>query len=344
MAAPSNNAHLFTDMMPTIVHTSIKSHDSRENEATRETRNDQTRFRSVLPHEPLPADSKGYLHVQGSFEPRIETDTAELQDRNDDIQKDYWTKASLENSLLEAMHNMSIDSVAASLHAVSSIQSVEVLNHHAHPFTKVRLTLNSPQAARELMSSLRSAKVTPANLLHSNNDDFQFSNRPLQVTQVTTQPLLSPDISWPRSNPPKFRRLLARPGEDLKSLEEERANTRFVFITGILPDDNKTIPSCWNNPFIAVEAIRKIMIEYDTSGLGVEVFVSAKNQVRACHVGMRSPVDAKTLITTLQGQQVEWNCLASNNNGSICTIQSGKLFLGLCRHYQAILLARSESG
>jgi hypothetical protein len=231
-------------MTPTIVDTSMKDHENRGNEANRETRNDQTRFRSVLPHEPLPADSKGYLHVQGSFEPRIETDTAELQDSNDDIQKEYWTKDSLENSLLEAMHNMSIDLVSAPSHAVSSIQSVEVLNHHAHPFTKVRLTLDSPQAARELMFSWRTSKVTPANLLHSNNDDFQFSNRPLQVTQVTTQPLLSPDISWPRSNPPKFRRLLARPGEDLKALEEERANTRFVFITGILPDDNKIVPSC----------------------------------------------------------------------------------------------------
>ncbi len=273
-------------------------------------KNNHTRFRSVLPHEPLPSDSKGYLHIQGSFEPRIEANTAELETSDDDIKEEYWTKSSLENSLLEALNNMTVDSSAgAPHHLASSIQSVEVLNPHAHPFTKVRLALDSPQAARELLSVWRSAKVTPANLLHSNNnsDDIQFSTRPLQVTQVTTQPLLSPDISWPRSNPPKFRRLLARPGEDLKALEEERANTRFVFMTGLLADDNKSIPSCWNNPFVAVEAIRKVMNKYDTSGLGVEVFVSAKKQVRACHVGMRSPDDAKTLINSLQGQQVEWN-------------------------------------
>ena len=317
-------------MTPPVVDTSLKGHENRENEATRETRNNQTRFRSVLPHEPLPSDSKGYLHVQGSFEPRIEANTTELGTSDDDIKEEYWTKSSLENGLLEALNKTTVDSSAAPQHLASSIQSVEVLDPHAHPFTKVRLTLDSPQAARELMSVWRSAKVTPANLLHSNDngDNIQFSTRPLQVTQVTTQPLLSSDISWPRSNPPKFRRLLARPGEDLKALEEERAKTRFVFMTGLLADDNSnTIPPCWNNPFVAVEAIRKVMNEYDTSGLGVEVFVSAKKQVRACHVGMRSPVDANTLITTLQGQQVKWHLPTSNTNGSICTVQSGKLFL-----------------
>ena len=275
---------------------------------------EQTRFRSVLPHEPLPVEPKGYIHIQGSFEPRIDRDKNETELKGEVNNTPFWTKASLEQSLLESLGN--VESPTCNCHTV---ESVDVLDQ-SHPYTKVRFILESPHAAREMISAWRQTKVTPADRL-SHNKDCHFSTRPLQVTQVTTCSIPDPQMSWPRSNPPKFRRLLARPEENLAALEQERANTRFVFVTGLV-DGN--VPSCWNNSFVAVDAIRSVMNAYDTSGLGVEVFVSNKKGVRYCHVGMRSPADAKALITSLQGQQVEWNCQEANEE---TCIRSGKLFL-----------------
>lgn len=285
----------------------------------------QVRFRSVLPHEPLPTESKGYLIIQGAFEPRIDREKNETSN-GQASSGEFWTKSALERALLEALQSNATNSADA-------VESVEMLDH-AHPFTKARLTLHKPQEARNMLSAYRSAKVTPAQLLGDNNnnnknDIHHFSTRPLQVTQVTTQPvLLSPETSWPRSNPPKFRRLLARPGEDLAALEQERDCTRFVFITGLVDDEHTTtIPSCWNNVFVAVDAIRNVMNDYDSSCVGVEVFVSNKRAIRACHVGMRSPADAKRLISSLQGQQVEWKCLDDSNDMTTTVLRSGRLFL-----------------
>jgi hypothetical protein len=47
---------------------------------------------------------------------------------------------------------------------------------------------------------------------------------------------------------------------------------------------------------------------YNTSGLVVEVYISnKKNQpTTCCHIGMRSPQDARALISSLQGNTLEW--------------------------------------
>ena len=209
---------------------------------------EQPRFRSVLPHEPLPSEAKGYLVIQGSFEPRFDTINTDKEATNNTFGSihDFWTKNELEEALLESLRNVELSN------SQRSIQSVQLLDH-AHPFTKARITVDSPQTAREIFSSWRSSKITPADLLsqYTQQSDvlIHFSTRPLQVTQLTTQPLLAPDVAWPRSNPPKFRRLLARPGEDLATLEKERASTRFVFITGLV-DEEQDIPPCWNMPLL----------------------------------------------------------------------------------------------
>lgn len=281
----------------------------------------QRQFRSVLPHEPLPVETLGYLHIQGSFEPRGTAKNEENKPDDVELVASFWEKNTLEQAIRASTCS------SASPLTLHTAQAVQVLDNK-HLFTKARITFESPHAARETLSIWRRSKVTPADLLHCTIDEsktqYHFSTRPLQVTQVTTCPIISPELSWPRTNPPKFRRLLARPGEDLALLEEERARTRFVFITGLVDGD---VPSCWNDPSTAVDAIRKVISVYDTSGLGVEVFVSNKKALRFCHVGMRSPADAKTLIACLQGRQVEWRCQAHGDESKETCIRSGKLFL-----------------
>jgi alkylated DNA repair protein alkB family protein 8 len=303
-----------------------RNQEFKEDEATSEKiqATKQRKFRSVLPHEPLPVEQHGYLHIQGSFEPRTPTKKNENESKEVKPVASFWTKSTLEQALLQSFASTSS---SASLINRHPIQSVQVLDTHA-PFTKVRFVLESPHAARESLSTWRRSKVTPADLLHRTIDESEtqdhFSTRPVQVTQVTTCPMISPELSWSRSNAPKFRRLLARPGEDLASLEEERARTRFVFITGLVDGD---VPSCWDDPFTAADAIRKVISVYDTSGLGAEVFVSNKNALRFCHVGMRSPADAKTLISSLQGQQLEWRWQEHGDESKEICIRSGKLYL-----------------
>ena len=289
---------------------------------------EQIKFRSVLPHEPLPVESCGYLHLQGAFEPRKNVksgDANQGHDNSEDSKEDvpFWTRSTLEQALLRACGDYASSRSPPTPHAAQSVQLLD----HAPPYTKVRLFYGSPQAAREALSVWKRSKITPADLLHgsvSEDDHHIFSTRPVQITQVTTRPMISTQVSWGRSNPPKFRRLLARPGEDLASLEEERSKTRFVFITGVVGDE---VPSCWAEPYVALDAIRQVMNNYDTSGLGVEVFVSHKKAIRYCHIGMRSSADARALITNLQGQQVEWSCRGWGSLENVTRVRSGKLFL-----------------
>lgn len=258
----------------------------------------QPQFRSVLPHEPLPTESIGYIHLQGAFEPK----------KKDPEAPNYWQSSdTLEQVLRERlMKNYS------SLNLPHPATSLEVVDPCHPPFTKVRLTYECPAHAIAVQYAWRHNKISPYQLfldsINNNNNSSSsappFSSGSFQVTVVTTLPLPASDetMYWTRSNPPKFRRLLHDHTD-----QDERRLTRFVFVSGLLSDPTVE-SSFWNLPHAASAAIRTIFNQYDTSGMGVEVFWSKKQQgvPSTCHVGMRSPQDCQHVISTLQGLTVIW--------------------------------------
>jgi len=345
-------------------------------------------FRSVLPHEPLPVQDRGYIHLQGGLEPKPKHSDKDQAPKNPSKKKSeakegtsntgdfYWTKKGLEEALQNTFSNAagSTSDSSNNLPHGKDLESVTVLvDASSPPYTKVRLCYSSPLAALQVVQAIRTLKLTPQDLLSNNNhnqqpnqndnDDttnttatvWQFPARSLQVTLLTTQPFLSNDIAWNRSNPPKFRRLICRPGEPVEALQEERDSTRFVFISGLVSPTAvsaaSTSSSWWDNPRNVCEAIRTQLREYDSSNLGIEVYVSNKKNdnkggTHFCHVGMRSPEDARALILGLQGKSLRWtldwdtpvsrgsssSSDASNNQNSTAMpsfgpIQSDKLFL-----------------
>ena len=213
------------------------------------------------------------------------------------------------------------------------------------PFTKVRVVYGSPLQARAIVALCQQRALCPAQLFAPFHDSgvtmttrtttstdttggqsIKFSTRPLQWTRITQKPL--PDPSWPRSSPPKFRRLLARlgDGEDGANLEQARQTTRFVFVTNLL--GNTELDSWGGDSALAMQALRSVFTPYDTSGQGVEIFVSAKKKLdQYCHVGMRSALDAQGLIRALQDQYVEWKWRDTTRTSQGRTAWSGRLFL-----------------
>ena len=249
------------------------------------------------------------------------------------------------------------------LSAIDELVNVEILDKKP-PLSKIRLTYGSQQAARRVMMDLRSRSLSPKVLfshlsptldanrhpvetkgnernddddghnVHKGEDDnLVYSSRQMLITPITTAPAPLPEISWTRSNPPKFRRLLHREGV---SLEEERRQARFVFITNLLESKEVQPPSVWNDPHNVMDAVRRLLDPYDTSGSGVEVFIPNKHSAAYhCHVGMRSPEDARTVISALQGLVVKWEIpspvpsagLGVEAETPVSTVQSGRLFL-----------------
>ena len=260
--------------------------------------NDKT-YRSFLPHEPLPNEAVGLIHLQGAFEPKKSGEDA----------PPHWTSPSkLEHALFDAL-----SSRFQSLKLPFPVQSVEVIDQ-IPPFTKARLIYGSPQEAIQILNSWRSQKLTPSQLFHDTADDT-FGNHACQVTMITTSTL--PDISWPRSNPPKFRRLLHQHSDS-----DERAKTRFVYVTGLLENKNPESNTFWKHPYAAMTAIRQVWDKYDSSGCGIEIFFGKKQHElsKSCHVGFRSPADAQRVVREFQGKSVTWKY---NNE----TIPSANLFL-----------------
>jgi alkylated DNA repair dioxygenase AlkB/SAM-dependent methyltransferase len=353
-------------------------------------------FRSILPHEPPPTESLGYIYVQGAFSPKIKTSKLKESDGGGEFDKEededaskkeessssassssyLWTKESLEDAIFKILakgggEEHEDHAILGGLALPFSVQQVQVLDPEP-PFTKVRLVYESPAAASCMVSAFRRRSLTPAQLFqdyhkssfrnNSTDEYITFSSRPLQWTRITRQPLTEP--SWPRSTPPKFRRLLPRPGEDLAILEQERQTTRFVFITNLLLQEQSSNKSAaanessrvaisatgdcsfGENALLTAEAIRSIVNAFDTSSSssgngagGVEVFLNAKKMPLYCHVGMRSASDAQRLIQGLQGQQVTWKWTNAtspelqkqqqngNDISQYCVATSGKLFL-----------------
>lgn len=320
--------------------------------ASREAVNSSTRsgqpsfFRSVLPHEPpLIEDEQpmGYLHIQGSFTPKLrqQPNEEEILDHCADDSSvvsdpEFWVghRGTFETMLQAQFKALSPSS---DHHPVQ----LKILDP-APPFTKVRLYFDSPSLARESMLLYRKLKLHPAQLLEATApcplgfvdkeasalrtlllEKSVRSHRELQITEITSRPTSSCP-SWTRSSPPKFRRLIARPDEEASAVEHERQTTRFVVITNLLPqqqqqqDDhpssssNSLIIRQWegqDTPSIA-QCIRSVVTRYDRSGFGVEVFVPSQSNKRSryCHVGMRSAADAQAVVAALQEQVVDWPC------------------------------------
>lgn len=246
-----------------------------------------TSFRSILPHEPPSLDKNGYLQIQGLLEPKHEEE---------------WTKDKLTKVLRKAISSVSDQ---------HSIHHVEILEESA-PFTKMRLTVESPQISLILLRHYRHIRLSPA-ILFSDT----VSTRQLQLTPITTQPMLPTDIAWTRSSPPKFRRL-TQSNTMMNTLEEQRQQTRFLSMTGLLSDD--PTPDDWTQTQ-AMESIRALLKPLDTSCYGIEIFCPPKQAVRHVHIGMRSPQDAQAVIAALQGHVVAWE-------GT--TLRSDKLFIEYC--------------
>ena len=287
-------------------------------------------YRSVLPHEPLPQQEIGLIHLQGALGPKKPTTS---QDKKEEASSSsehlVWSPNDLERALFRSLRNN-----YESLSLPHPVESVAVIDEHN--LTKARLTYASPRHANQVVAAWRRKKLSPSQLFgdliqeqqkqKEKEYPLQFGTHACQVTLITTFPLPSDQsICWSRSSPPKFRRLVARPGEEnVHLLEEERAQTRFVVMTEMLDNPKVANDSFWNNASHVVEAIRSVVNRFDSSGLGAEVFVSHKKLNHSCHVGMRSAEDAKALIRGLQGQVCDWECCI---DGVIQKETSGSLFL-----------------
>ena len=251
-----------------------------------------TSFRSILRHESPHHDDHGYIQVQGCLEPKLE---------------EPWTKEGLTDVLRHAIEAIS---------DACLIQGLELLDD-APPFTKMRITLESPQIATTTLNHFRNIKLSPAVLFPN-----EVSTRLFQLTPLTAAPMLPKDIAWNHSGPPKFRRLI-NTATLTECLEEQRQNTRFLFMTGLMVAD-KPIPPEWTHDQ-AMESLRALLQPFDTSDHGIEVFCPPKHQeVRHVHIGMRSPKDAQAVLSALQGQVITWEGFTT------ASLFSDKLFIDFC--------------
>jgi alkylated DNA repair dioxygenase AlkB/SAM-dependent methyltransferase len=309
-------------------------------------------FRSVLPHEPRPTERHGYLQLQGALAPKkLKPFTG---DTSDEEKSEFWTVETLERALTLILSKRTLPENSLSIPIPYAVQHVQVLDAQP-PFTKVRLTYESPLAAISVLMAWKAANISSAALFANEpstpsdnnisvssvhrNHHATFTSRPFQLTSVTTTPL--PMSSWDRTSPPKFRRFIPRPGEDVNELELQRNATRFVFLSNLIENEGtkstaqpstplSTSTIGWNDAHLMVEAIRSVLNQYDTSGNGIEVFVSAKKLTQYCYVGMRSALDAQAVVQALQDQIVTWqhvDSLGSAETVTSTSVNSGKLFV-----------------
>jgi alkylated DNA repair dioxygenase AlkB/SAM-dependent methyltransferase len=255
------------------------------------------KYRSILPHEPQPKEECGFIHLQGAFEPK----------KSDKDDAPYWTSSSLEQALFDALSFR-----FEALKLPYPVQLVQILDPVA-PFTKVRLRYKTAQEAFLVMTAWRSQKLSPSQLFLG---DVTFGSHVFQATMITTASL--PEPSWTRSNPPKFRRLLHDHSDT-----SARSQTRFVYMTGLLENQKpESSDTFWKQPHAVLQAIREQCDPYDSSGLGIELFLNKKQHqlAQSAHIGLRSPADAQRIVQEFQGKSVTWQYDGQS-------ISSGTLFL-----------------
>jgi hypothetical protein len=156
----------------------------------------------------------------------------------------------LERALTLILSKRTLPENSLSIPIPYAVQHVQVLDAQP-PFTKVRLTYESPLAAISVLMAWKAANISSAALFANEpstpsdnnisvssvhrNHHATFTSRPFQLTSVTTTPL--PMSSWDRTSPPKFRRFIPRPGEDVNELELQRNATRFVFLSNLIENE-----------------------------------------------------------------------------------------------------------
>jgi alkylated DNA repair dioxygenase AlkB len=314
-------------------------------------------FRSVLPHEPLPHEKFGYVHIQGSLTPKFVSSNNEFSsDQSESVScSNISTLVSPENTRDMLFRALNADSDYLPLDSpllklpkeLTSIVDVQILDanrnqtgddpDHLVQITKARITYPSPKIARKVVAFLKDEQISPYDLCHlkrsdktgcQTNDYVQqahiYTQKMIQSTQVTQIPLPDTSIAWPRVGMPKFRRLLPtemdkQNPQALMKIQQQRDSTRFVFMTNILIEH--TDCPC---VFEFQDALRDALKLHCEHSLPVEVFLPPKRQstsYKYCHIGTRSPVDARTLIQELQGKTLT---LTLSDNTKIST---GPLFL-----------------
>ncbi|VEU43201.1 unnamed protein product [Pseudo-nitzschia multistriata] len=298
-------------------------------------------FRSVLPHEPLPAgsscdDQRGYVHLQGAFEPKRKASPNTQQSEP----SPYWKSSeALEEAILLALRDH-----YKRLQLPFPVLSVRVSD--GKNLSRLRLEYNCPYEALQIQYAFRDQRISPQTILapivNSRGDCVTsksdgcalFGSRPCQATMITTTPLPKDTSSfWPRSNPPQFRRLLHNRGDD----EQERSQTRFVYVTGLIDNNNdsevttgRTLSDWWGKPYAVYRALRQVF------GTDIEIFLPKKQNrkqqlIQSCHLGLRSASDAQRIVREYQGRVVAWNDgtkkTSDQQQSNEGEIHSGQLFL-----------------
>ena len=290
---------------------------------------ESTSFRSILPHEPLPNGELGYLCVQGVFQPKkSKADAQKAQNKHNTDGPSFWNKTSLEEELTLLLCDSESDEP---LQLPFRALQVHLLDDQKGFFSKFHLIYASPLAALHVMTAWQKLKISSAQLFSKyvpkggKFSSTNFPSRPLQVMQITATKLPSP--SWNQSNPPKFRRFVPRHGEDPDELQSERSNTRFIFLSNLLTEEiGAIIPPFWHDRSCVTQAIRAVMDDFDSTGFGVEVFLSqTKGSQYRAYIGMRAAVDAKDAFVNLQERQVLWQW--SDSGGVTQSVLSGPLFV-----------------
>jgi len=275
------------------------------------------KFRSVLPHEPLPIgecdSNSGFVHLQGAFEPKRKVD-----ENAKGKLPSYWKSAiQLEEALLKALGD---EHTRLGL----PYPAVSVCLLDPNHYSRLRLEYSGPYEALQIQHAFRELRISPSDLLanyHPDDEKPVFGGRACQATMITTKPVPKDSSTyWPRSNPPQFRRLLHDRGHD----EEERSKTRFVYVTGLVDNNNNattTIPTWWYQPYAVLRSLRSVF------GSDVEIFLPKPHKkqqqlTQSCHIGFRSAGDAQDCVREFQGKSFEWK----SNDDSEC-VSSGQLFL-----------------
>lgn len=321
-------------------------------------------FRSVLPHEPIsPATAQadeelGHIHLQGSFTAKV----VGISGRNESKARDppNIPAGSIEAAILAFLMPSSSELLSEVSADDSALPpgpppheplSVEVVDPTNPPYSRIRITYCNELAARDIVSYLRYRSVSPSHLLsglsrpeEGGSQQWRFSSRPIQATQITRRALLSEDLCWPRSNPPKFRRLLhtqeGRAKEDADTLKQKRQSTRFLFLTNLMSDENgdlsetekiaSLLESLRFSPHCFLDTLRSLLDRFDSSGLGVEIFLQSPAKgnkwLKSVNIGMRSHRDAIRVVEEMQGASINLEVKLPGDEPSF-RLQTGRLFL-----------------
>ena len=173
-------------------------------------------FRSVLPHEPLPTESYGYVHIQGALIPKViiakninnnnedaadaagEANEADEAVRSEMIRK-MSNPATIQEMLLKAFQmdesylphdsillqlpsrdvlslDLILEGAAAAAGSDAAGNAGSAGDDHVNVITKARITYPSPEIARSIVAFIRHYKISPSLLFHIHIHDTKDYN------------------------------------------------------------------------------------------------------------------------------------------------------------------------